>query len=173
MPESQAREWLAHEDHVAFEQRVGRLEWLAANYPENDAGFLLSGGWLAHELLEEARYSFAYGQFLAAAILGVAFVERTLAARFYAAGRDDLERASGVDLLRQALAQGWVSAEEFRQLDNIRQMRNPIAHFRRSGSPDTPEYRAVQDDIDPFQVVESDARAVLEAVFGTLRNSAV
>ena len=33
-------------------------------------GFVLSGGWLSKQLLEEAKYSFVYGQYIAADILG-------------------------------------------------------------------------------------------------------
>ena len=45
---------------------------------------------MAKFLFEETRYCFAYGQYLAVIVLGVAFIERTLAAEFYASGRNDL-----------------------------------------------------------------------------------
>jgi hypothetical protein len=45
-------------------------------------------------LFEEARYCFAYGQYLGSIIPGLAFLEMSLAGAFYAAGRSDLERAS-------------------------------------------------------------------------------
>jgi hypothetical protein len=89
-----AEEWLQREDQGDREGRLGRLEWLVENYPTSQNGFLLNGGYLSMQLLEQAKYSFAYGQFLAAAVLGVAFIERLFAAKFYAAGRDDLERGA-------------------------------------------------------------------------------
>ena len=169
----QAREWIEHEDRVARDDRITRLEWLAANYPSSDAGFMLHGGWLSHQLLEEAKYCFAYDQFLATAILGVAFIERVLAARLYAAGRNDLERAGGLDLLRESLKRAWISEEEFQQFDRVRRLRNPIVHFRRPLAPDTLEYRAVQEDARPYEIVQSDAQEILKAVFNVLQRSAV
>ena len=73
---------------------------------------MLAGGWLSRQLLEEAKYCFTYGQFLAASILGVAFIERLFAAFVYGSGRDDLERVGGISLLREALKSAWISQEE-------------------------------------------------------------
>jgi hypothetical protein len=173
MNQPTASEWLDREDDVARADRVARLEWLAANYPASNLGFMLHGGWLSHQLLEEAKYCFAYGQFLATAILGVAFIERMFAARFYAAGRDDLERAGGHDLLREALNSAWISPEEYAQFDRVRRLRNPIVHFRRPLAPDTHEYRAVKQESHPDAVVERDAQEILGRVFDVLKRSAV
>ena len=168
-----AREWIEHEDDVTRDDRVTRLEWLAANYPSHDTGFMLHGGWLSHQLLEEARYCFAYGQFLATAILGVAFIERVFAAQFYAAGRDDLERAGALDLLSEALKNGWISQEEFQRFDRVRRLRNSIVHFRRPLASETLEHRAVQEDAHPDELVQGDAQEILSGVFRMLQKSAV
>jgi len=173
MDDASAREWLEREDDVARADRIARLEWLATNYPSSAAGFLLHGGWLSKQLLEEAKYCFAYGQFLATAILGVAFIERALAAQFYAAGRDGLERAGGLDLLCEALKSKWISHEEFDQFDRVRRLRNPLVHFRRPLAPDTVEYRAVREHAHPDELVENDAQEILEGVFRVLQRSAV
>jgi hypothetical protein len=173
MHHASAREWIEHEDDVARADRIARLEWLATNDPSIAAGFLVHGGWLSNQLLEEARYCFAYGQFLASAILGVAFMERVLAAQFYAAGRDDLERAGGLDLLREALKTRWISQEEFEQFDRVRRLRNPLVHFRRPLAPDTVEYRAVQQNAHPDEVVQSDAQEILQVMFRVLQGGAV
>ena len=168
-----AREWIEHEDGTARADRIERLEWIAANYPRSVAGFLLHGGWLSCQLLEQARYSFVYGQFLATAILGVAFIERVLAAQFYASGRDNLERAGGLDLLREALRSAWITQDEFQLFDKVRRLRNPIVHFRRPLAPDTLESRAVQEDVRPDEIAQGDAQEVLKAVFHVLEQSEV
>jgi hypothetical protein len=173
MDRSAARGWIEREDDVARADRVTRLEWLAAKYPSCDAGFMFPGGWLSYQLLEEAKYCFAYGQFLATAILGVAFIERLLAARFYGSGRDDLERAGGLDLLREALENGSIAQEEFQQFDKVRRLRNPIVHFRRPLAPDTLEYRAVQEDARPDEIAQVDAQEILKCVFLVLQRSAI
>ncbi|MCP5368742.1 MAG: hypothetical protein H6907_18855 [Hyphomicrobiales bacterium] len=164
---------MEHEDTIVRDQRVTRLEWLTANYPESEVGFMLHGGWLTHKLLEEAKYCFVYGQFLATAILGLAFIERILAARFYGTGRSELERAGPRDLLREAFKSGWISNDEFQQFNRVCSLRNPIAHFRRPLASDTLEYRAVQEDSHPVDLVQSDAQEILKGVFRILTKSAI
>ena len=165
--------WIENEDRVCREARVARLEWLARNYPPNRYGFLLNGGWISQQLLEEARYCFTYGQYLASAVLGVAFVERILAAKFYASGRDDLERAGGQSLLQEARQCGWITDAEFDQLDKVRQLRNPLVHFRRPHGKGTVERRAIQQEREPEQIIEDDAREILAAVFRILAKEAL
>lgn len=173
MDHHEAKAWIVREDSAALLDRIARLDWLAANCPVSEFGFMVEGGWVSLRLLEEAKYCFVYGQFLASAILGVAFIERVIAARFFAAGRDDLERASGFDLLREALRTGWMSPDEFEQFDTVRRLRNPIVHFRRSLAPDTIEHRAVRGDTHPEVLVENDAKEILIGALHVLRGSAV
>lgn len=168
-----AHEWIEHEDRVTRADRIARLGWLEANYPGSNCGFMIHGGWLSLQLLEEAKYCFAYGQFLAAAILGVAFIERVLAAKFYASGLDDLERSGGLDLLREALNSAWISQAEFEQFDRVRRLRNPIIHFRRPLARDTLEYRAAQQGAHPEGIVQADAEEILRSVFHVVQKSAI
>ena len=125
------------------------------------------------QLLEEARYCFTYGQYLATAVLGVAFIERLLAAMFFGSGRDDLERAGGQSLLREARLCGWITEAEYIQLDKIRQLRNPLVHFRRPLASGTVDRRAVQQASAPENIIEDDARRILSAAFGILAKGAV
>ena len=170
--ESDARNWLEREDEAARPGRQERLHWIVEHYPAAE-GFFLSGGWLAKQLLEEAKYCFVYGQYVAAAILGVAFVERVLASQFYGAGRDDLERAGGRDLLQEALRCGWLAQPDFDRFDRMRRLRNPLVHFRAPLVRDTIEFRAVSGNTDPEHIVEGDAREVLEGVLRVLEKVAV
>ena len=168
-----ATSWIENEDRGCREARVARLEWLARNYPPNRYGFLLRGGWLSQQLLEEARYCFTYGQYVASAVLGLAFVERILAAKFCASGRDDLVQAGGQSLLKEARQCGWITDAEFDQLDRIRQLRNPLVHFRLPTDTETVERQAVQQQYHPEQIIEDYARSVLGAVFGILAKEAI
>lgn len=173
MDDTEAREWVEHEDIVGQDDRIARLSWLINSYPSSETGFLINGGWLSGQLLEETKYCFVYGQFLAVAILGFAFIERVLAAQLYGSGRSDLERASGHNLLKEALERNFISEEEFQQFDAVRRLRNPMAHFRRPYSPDTFEYRAVQQDTHPYQIVQSDAEKILKSVLHVLHTIAL
>ena len=65
-----ARAWLAREDSVAHEDRLERLTWMAERM--NLEKYLLElGGLLGRSLFEKMRYCFAYGQFIAASLLGL------------------------------------------------------------------------------------------------------
>ena len=101
---------------------------------------------------------------MAVVVLGLAFIERTLAALFYTAGRDDLERASISALLREAHHCGMLYNDEFRQLDEVRMLTNPLTHFRAPLSPDTVEARAGKAIELPYSLLEADAEMIMEAV---------
>ena len=167
-----AEEWLEREGEADRPGRQQRLRWIVEHYPLAE-GFALSGGWLSKQLLEEAKYCFVYGQYVATAALGVAFVERSLAAQFCAAGRNDLERAGGQALFNEALQCGWVTQRDFERFDRMRGLRNPLVHFRRPLARDTVEARAAVSDTHPDRIVEADSREVLEGVFRVLYRIAV
>ena len=120
-------------------------------------------GLLGKSLCEEIRYCFAYGQFIAASLLGLAYIERTLAAYFYASGRNDLERAPLNKLLIAAQTHGLISSDQRDELERIRQTRNAYAHFRRPGREEEVESRAIADDESFYGIIEQDATAVVEA----------
>ena len=167
-----AEGWLDNEDRACRSDRLDRLRWIARIAPRSDI-WTFPGSDLSLYLFEEARYCFVYGQFLATVVLGMAYIERTLAAWFYAAGRDDLERASFIRLLSEARDQGWLRDQEYADLERIRQLRNPLAHFRAWGRPETIQRRALEAGASAYELIERDAREVLAAVMSMLsRNTA-
>ena len=133
--------------------------------------FLADG--LRSIFFEEARYCFVYGQFMATILLGMAYMERTSVALFYAAGRSDLERANISRLLGEAVRNGWLDQAEFEQLDQSRVVRNAITHFRRPMDESTIEYRSVTQEDMPNSILEEDARHVLLASFHILAKGAI
>ena len=139
MHTTQARAWLEREDRTGRKDRLARLNWLAGLMAEGEY-LTFPGGWMAKHLFEEARYCFVYGQSLAVIVLGMAYVEHTLAALLYRAGRSDLEQANISVLLREAVKLAWLTEAEFKGLDHARALRNPVAHFRQPLSGDTVEY---------------------------------
>ena len=157
-----SREWLESEDSRCHENRAARLAWMAERI-NTDEYQAFVGGLLAKSLYEEMRYCFAYGQFLAASVLGLAYIEQTIAAYFYGTGCNKLQRASLTDLLSAALERGVINHDQWGELDRIRRTRNVYAHFRRPGHEQSVEYRAVADDETFYSVIEQDAVAVVEA----------
>ena len=167
-----AKDWLEREDAVCREGRQSRWEWLAGLMPQAEC-LAFPGGWVARYLFEESRYCFVYGQFMATVVLGMAYIEHTLAGLFYAAGRSDLERARISDLLAEAVAVGWLSQDEYEHLDGARALRNPVVHFRRPLYKDTVEYRSATENEMPYTLLEEDACHVMQAVLHVLALNAV
>ena len=169
---SASAKWLIDEDASSFEDRLSRLEWLRTNSPSGKY-WTFPGGLHAKSVFEEARYCFVYAQFLATILLGLAYIELTLAALFYGAGRNDLERANLTDLLSQAHAEGVIGGDEYQNLERIRKYRNTYAHFRRPGHQDSLEVRSVLEDAVPYEIIEQDATAVMAAALHTLTKNTV
>jgi hypothetical protein len=170
-----ALEWVKREDAECREERAERLEWLMQLYPENQM-VVFPGGLLTKILFEEARYAFVHALFAASTLLALAFIERCLAALFYGAGWNDLERASLHTLSNQARSLGVLDAEYFNELESLRKLRNPLAHFRSYESDDRIEVRAVRSMLDPTyeglipeEIVANDAVRAMKLVMQTLR----
>ncbi len=159
-----AHEWIAHEDEVSAEARIERLDWLI-DHTSSGENWLLRGGQLAWQLFEETRCCFVYGQDLACVLLSLAFIEVSLAAQFYAAGRDEFERASIKEILEEARKALWISDAEFELFDKIRKLRNPVAHFRSPGHPEGLVGRSFKDGVSEAQIMESDAKLAISAIF--------
>ena len=164
----QPEQWLDNEDQVERNARLCRLRWLASQMPKVD-WVLYGSGPITKYLFDEARYCFAYGQYLASIVLGLAFIEFSLGAAFYGAGRNDLARAGIVALSKEALVYGWLSQSDYEAIDQARQYRNPITHFRPPGHDERIEARAFHVGVShAYEVVEQDAYKVMETVFHLL-----
>jgi hypothetical protein len=171
-PSPTPEQWLAAEDQRCLEQRAARLAWLLTVTPPAKI-WLFPGGWLGQQLFEEARYCFVYGQFVASAVLGFAFVERTLAAMHYGSGRNDLQRATSEKLFKEGHNAGWLSGTDLSAFEKARKLRNPLVHFRTPLHAELPESRSFAEVREPHEVVETDAKAILEAVFRLVARNAV
>ncbi len=167
-----ATQWISCEDDICRSDRVERLQWLATELPKTEH-LMFPGGLMAEFLFEETRYCFAYGQYLAVIVLGMAFIERTLAAEFYAVGRNDLERSNISKLLQEARSAKWLSEVEYEAFDRARQIRNPVTHFRRPGHCENIEYRMVEENEYPYTVIEQDARTIAAAVMHMVGRNAI
>jgi len=165
-------EWLSREDTTCRDDRIVRINWLACQMPSAEY-LTFPGGLIAKYLFEEARYCFVYGQFLAPIVLGLAFIEQSLAAMFYGSGRDDLERANINVLLREARDAGWIRNDEFDALERARRMRNPVTHFRRPLHRETVEHRAVAESEYRYNIIEQDSRHIITVVMNMLAKNTV
>jgi hypothetical protein len=161
-------QWLENEDRVERNARLHRLRWLADQMPKVD-WMLYGTGPISKYLFDEARYCFAYGQYLASIVLGLAFIELSLGGAFHGAGRQDLEKAGIGALSKEALAYGWLSQADCEAIEQVRKYRNPITHFRPPGHDERLEARAFYAGAShTYEIIERDAYTVMQIVFHLL-----
>jgi hypothetical protein len=93
-----------------------------------------------------------------------------------------LERASISILAKQALEQGWLNQEEYKWLENLRKIRNPIVHFRKVGVQpgehrkedwwiDNIESRSIIENRPSYEILERDAQHALGILYHLLGTS--
>ncbi len=169
---AEARDWVINEDAKCRKVRIANLEWLINKTPNSEYQ-IFHGGTIAKFLFEEAKYCFVYSQFLATIILGFAFVEHTLAAMFFASGRNDLERANVSKILKEARKIGWLSIEEYQNLIEAKKIRNPITHFRKPLDKDTIDFKAVLENKHQYDIIEEDAKYVMKVMLKLINKNAI
>lgn len=76
-------------------------------------------------------------------------------------------------LLHEARQSGWITEAEYLELDSVRQLRNPLLHFRRPYHPTTVIQRALQENSEPRKILEDNARRILSAAFRILATAAI
>ncbi len=167
-----AEEWIINEDSVTSRDRKQRLQWLLDHTPENTI-WIFHGGLLSQQLFEQTRYCYIYGQFLATIILGLSFVEHMLAALFFVSGRDELERANLASLIENAFNVGWINNEEQILINNSREIRNAITHFRKPGSDSSLEKLTLYDPEDLEALLNKWASQMMIIVFSILNRFSV
>ena len=159
-------------DLISGNGRVERLSWVAKQLG-TDGFFFFQDGRFSRYLFQEAIQCFVNGQFIAAIVLGFSFIERSLAGRFFEVGRTDLGRAKIDNLLKEALERGWVFETEYKLLNEMRELRNSVAHFRDPADFSRPEIRAILAAKQPHSMLEDDSRQILDAAIRMLIKTSI
>jgi len=162
-PDDDLSAWLAEDDEKSRPYRVERLRLLLQEYGEGDYR-VFPGGPASLWAFEEARLAYLHGLYLACVLLCQTCVEHMLAGMLRMGGRDDLDHAGCAAILREARAQGLVSADEYGMFDRVRQLRNPYAHHRPPLAKGTVELRAVRMNTAPHDLLEDDALCAITAL---------
>jgi hypothetical protein len=61
---------------------------------------------------------------------------------------------------------------EFALFEEARKLRNPLTHFNTPMHEELPESRALREGAEPYDVVEDDAKQILEVVFRLVERNA-
>jgi hypothetical protein len=167
---------LAHtasgDDILGDSNHLKRTTWVSSHIHKNDL-YLFQDGILSKLILTEALQSFIGGQFIATIILGFSFLERTIAGRLHFIGVEKVIKMNSEALLNEALHRKWLTDDEYTNLNNLRELRNPIVHFREHLADSRPEVRATIEAKTTTQMLESDAEKVLGAVINILNKTSI
>jgi hypothetical protein len=125
---------------------------------------LIPGGFVPARALEESKWCYINGQFLACVLICQAMVEHVLAGQFALMGKDSLIRKGFERLCDEALADRLISSSEHRALTGLRLRRNPHVHPRKMDDPARVERRMVAEQRPLESIVEDDAQQALLTV---------
>ena len=101
---------------------------------------------------------------MAVVLLCLAYVERELAARLYAAGWEGAKKARLGAVLEKAHDGGMLSELELRTHRKLAELRNSHAHFRAPGSPASLMARTITEGTHANEALAKDARRAILAM---------
>lgn len=159
-----AKQWIQNEDRVARSMRTERLQWLLENAPQNEI-WLFHAGNLNCELFEQMRYSYVYCQDLSVILLGLSFIEHTLASLLYESGRDDLARKNLSLLVQEARNNFLIDSEEEASIEEARKIRNDITHFRTPTENSSIDWQTKYNRKAFFSVINVNAKKIVKVCF--------
>lgn len=151
--------------------QLGRISWLGKRLRENDL-YLLQDGAFSKLLFNEILECFVGGQFIATIALGFSFIERTIAGRLSHIGEKAAAKGCSKQLIEAALQRKWLTQTERDHIDELRALRNPIVHLREY-SRILPEVKAALNARSAAQMLETDAKQILEAAIHVLSKTSL
>ena len=154
-------------DERSREARARRMKFINDELPKGH--LLLFGGEYTMHALEEAKWCFVNGFYIATVLLSQVVLEYILGGIFQMAGRDDLKRASFVKILDEALNERFISEEEFKSLTKLRQVRNPYTHYRTVVDKESISMRRLNESKQSEEIFYNDAKMILQIVFRLLK----
>jgi len=154
------------------DSKLGRLQWLAKHINPDDLYFFQDGE-LSQSLFHEILDAYIAGLDLAVCVLGFTFIERSIAGRLSHIGASVAAKGRSGQLLAEALRRGWLSQEEYSTLDNLRLNRNPLVHFKDRLEVSRPEIRAIMNAKSTKELLATEARLIVQAVFTVLKKTSL
>ena len=165
--ERESGNWLSDTNQLFSKKGANRLEWLVNQTPRS-SHWVFPGGTVTINLFEAASYCFVNGQFLATMVLGLSYIEHTLAGLFVAAGRREMENAGVEVLAREATSLALLKQKDFDIIKEAAMKRDAKFPMRRSVGLEAAENQTIDEDEQESAVYEEDGRKVMQVVIRLL-----
>ena len=161
--------WLEADDAKGRPWRAKRLRDLLSILPLPPERMMFLGGEQSMICFDEARRCYLDGSYMAVVLLCLAYVERELAARLYAAGWDKAKNVRLAEILERAYEVGELSELEWQTYRDLANLRNSHAHFRSPDEKTSLISRTVEENELPGEMLKEDARKAVLAISGMVK----
>jgi hypothetical protein len=159
--------WLSNTNQIFSKKGANRLEWLMSQTPRA-SHWVFPGGAVTINLFEAASYCFVNGQFLGAMVMGLSYIEHTLAGLFVAAGRKELENARAEVLAREAMMLSILKQGDFDIIKEAAHKRDAKLRMRRIVESVSSEDSVIEENERDSAVYEEDGRKIMSVVIRLL-----
>lgn len=143
-------------------ERAKRIDWASSLY---QLPGLISGEIVPLSMMEEARICFVNGLYMATVLCATSVVEHLLVTEIESASGSSGKVTLGVSI-KTAEKYQMYSAEVIRDLHEMNNLRNPLAHRRDISDSSTLANRYLTRKSHPDLIKEQDARRSLEIMYG-------
>lgn len=167
-----------HDDLPARLERIRFLAALDEDFGGSSA--MMPGGHGTYFAYAEARHSYVSGNFVAVVLLSQAMIETLLAAHLMLDnlsrdihGRrvegDAVPARPSLDaVIKQCLERGVINGNDETNIRRLRNLRNPLTHFRHMDDPTHLERRALDERTHALEILANDARFCITTVIQLL-----
>jgi hypothetical protein len=163
MTDNEILTWLEADEAKSRPYRVQRMRLLLDRFGQS--GYMqFFGGVVPVQAFEEMRLAYLNGLYVSCVVVSQIIIEHVLAGLFEMANRADLEGAGFQKLTEEALADGYISQEEFDGLDQLRRLRNPYTHSKPIMHQSCFIRRAAETGNRPGELFKQDAETALAVV---------
>jgi hypothetical protein len=151
-----ALKWFDEDTRV---ERAKRIDWASSLYQSPG---LVSGEVVPLSMMEEARACFVNGQYMATVLCATSVVEHLLVAELGGTLTGKPTLGSSIDVAEKAQ---FYTAAMIKDLRELNELRNPLAHRRDASDPSTLGNRYLAKKVHPDTIKEQDARHALEVMY--------
>ena len=153
--------WLEVDDAKGRAGQAKRLHDLLDILPVPPEGISFLGGEASIICFEEVRRCYMDGSYLAVVLLCLTYVEKELAAYFYATGWEEAKKARLTTMLKKAYEDGMLPESEWQTYCDLANLRNSHAHFRSPMKQSSLIARTLEKNALPREVFKEDARKAI------------
>ena len=154
-------------DRMTLAERTERSAWLYTVVPSEY--FAFHGGLATLHLFEDMRSSYVHGNLLAVVVVGLAFIEHTLAAALFSRGNEEAAEM-GFQRIVKTLQEHYALPRALgERLTALSPIRNRIAHFRAPTSPEEVSTMALAAGKPVAELWEEDAVTVVKVAADVLQ----